>query len=1271
MPASDRGGPRRIDLAVLLDCNAGSIEAGVRTRGFGLHALISALPDAARPLAAWIPDIGLRQADVSVAFAKPVLGLYAEAGLVDDEEATAGLLIATAAGSQGGTTVAGLVVAAPIDLGETPLFGPMLAGIGIRDIQLAYASNALKAGELKVAGAPAQPAFAEGINLSFVLFGGGEQRPFRLSRESFLPDDPAPAPAPGPAPKAQDPAPPAQRPAGGPAVTWFDIHKTIGPLDIGRIGVAAADQRVGLALDAGLTTTVLTLVLKGFVVTLPTDGLGLPDISIDALELGVSAGNVRIDGSLLRAEHAAEAGRPAYTEYAGSLLIKAGAYGIAAIGAYASYEGAPSLFVFGVALGPFGGPPAFQITGIAAGFGFNRTLNLPPPERVAEFPFIRAARDEGGGLTDIAASGWIPPRRGSYWLAAGLQATSFELVKAFAVVSVEFGEELVVALLGIASIELPDRAIGSPYLSAELTLSAVLRPREGTFKATALLTNRSYVLHESCHLTGGFAFWLWFPPNEEHPGDFVLTLGGYHPAFDKPDWYPDIPRVGIDWRVSDRIQIRGGAYFALTPSCAMAGGALSLTFSAGDLKAWCTAHADMIFSWRPFWFDVSIGVSIGASYHLELGLISRTLTVELGADLHLWGPPVRGVAHVKWLVISFTIEINGGGRPEPQSKVLGSWDAFAATFLPKAPAGGAAPLESGPAAALPPADAICRLRAADGLLGTREDGADAVWLVSGARLALAVGTAIPATAATAGSHAFDGLPAAVHPLGNVALAGSPLKVTLRAWVDGGPGDPIGLDAWDWAPVHENLPASLWGPGNDGEPALGTDTVPALTGLTGTATAPEPQGPPALARSELDSAPLPAGALPVLGDAPRPGSAAQPDDPRAAVRDALTATPAAELRERVAAAFGLRAGDLAPVAERLDELLVGDPVIGPLGTTGVAHRGMAVRSVVRAPAPAAPAPRSMAAAPPRPRAPRLRAVAHRRLSPAALDGAPYAWLRPPQGAGRAYVDDRHAGAAEAGLARGHVAPHRGGQRTALAAGGAVVWRLDGAGAHRLVGDGALPLRIVALDAAGTVVLDANGADAAIPEGATVVAAAAGDDGSGGAGWYAATALLQLAPHVLLGHAVLVRSQAPVRVPARRRRGRASGLISGARLSGANLVLDTDGRVPGWLQTTVPDGTRTVVVGMRREDHAPVDPGSATAALAAGGTALDVTKVLVARGTAYLVCAAPGDAVVVRPAPGWRQDALLAFPLAPDALLADRPGRGLAATADGARTEVVLR
>ena len=129
----------------------------------------------------------------------------------------------------------------------------------------------------------------------------------------------------------------------------------------------------------------------------------------------------------------------------------------------------------------------------------------------------------------------------------------------------------------------------------ELDLEAVLKPAVGFFGLTALLSPNSYVLDPACHLTGGFALYSWFkdaPQPGPLSGDVVVTLGGYHPAFKPPSWYPTVPRLGLQWNIPEaNLQIHGGVYFALVPSCVMGGGDLQVVYQDGSLRAWLRAWA--------------------------------------------------------------------------------------------------------------------------------------------------------------------------------------------------------------------------------------------------------------------------------------------------------------------------------------------------------------------------------------------------------------------------------------------------------------------------------------------------------------------------------------------------------------------------------------------------------------------------------------------------------------------------------------------------------
>src|SRR5262249_18565494 len=91
-------------------------------------------------------------------------------------------------------------------------------------------------------------------------------------------------------------------------------------------------------------------------------------------------------------------------------------------------------------------------------------------------------------------------------------------------------------------------------------------------------------------------------------------------------------------------------------------------------------YADFLIAWKPFHYDIAMGVSIGVSATLGVDTgLSLTIAFELGADLHLWGPPFAGTARVTFYVVSFTVKFGNQEQHEPQPL---PWRDFSKSFLP-------------------------------------------------------------------------------------------------------------------------------------------------------------------------------------------------------------------------------------------------------------------------------------------------------------------------------------------------------------------------------------------------------------------------------------------------------------------------------------------------------------------------------------------------------------------------------------------------------------
>lgn len=602
---------------------------------------------------------------------------------------------------------------------------------------------------------------------------------------------------------------------------WFTLQKTLGPLYLARIGVRYQDAVLWILLDAALSALGLTISLQGLALGSPVDRF---DPRFDLTGLGVDYRNpaVEIGGAFLRTTVTDEQGR-SYDEYDGSAILKAKALTLSAIGSYAYLDGHPSLFIYAVLDYPIGGPSFFFVTGLAAGFGYNRGLVVPPVDQVAQFPLV--AKAVGGTAGDAAGSdkpaqrvaaelaalrSAVPPAIGENFLAIGIKFTSFQMVDSFALLTVAFGKRLEVNLLGLSTMVVPPPAPGEPAVTPlaeiQMAVKASFVPDDGFLGVAAQLTTASYLLSRDCHLTGGFAFSCWFPVSgtaAPNAGDFVLTLGGYHPDFRVPAHYPRVPRLGVNWKVNDQLAVKGEAYFALTPSMLMCGILLDATWNSGDLRAVIHAGADFLLAWKPYHYDAHAYAVLQVTYRFEL-FGTQEIRLDASADLHLWGPPFSGTARVSLSVIEFELAFGDAQQQAPQPI---RWDQFKQSFLPSAaPPGGASP--------------YCGIALRDGLLRKADRGTgatDDLGVVNPKQFLLATDSIIPSTRAVAGSSIdVSGLELSRVGVAPMAIPAGELTAThtIRIQHDGVAAEHL----FSFTPIIKRLPAALWG-GNPA-PSLG-------------------------------------------------------------------------------------------------------------------------------------------------------------------------------------------------------------------------------------------------------------------------------------------------------------------------------------------------------------------------------------------------------------------------------------------------------------------
>lgn len=606
----------------------------------------------------------------------------------------------------------------------------------------------------------------------------------------------------------------------GDGVFWIGINRTVGPLYFRRIGASLKGNELRFYLDATINIAAATLAFEGLSVGSPLDNFS-PTFDLRGLGIFFESGAISIGGALLRGKTMV-AGKEVET-YDGMVRIKTPAFGMTALGSYCEVNKQPSLFIFGVLELPLGGPPFLFVTGLAAGFGLNRYLKVPPVEKINQFPFVAAAMGSGSSTNDPfqllrTINDDIPPDPGQYFLAFGIKFTSFKLIDSFALLTFGFGKKLTLDVIGLSRLSVPPTlgAPISPLAQVEMAFRVGYDFDENALKMKAVLTENSYILSRNCQLTGGFAFYAWF--GGEHAGDFVLTLGGYHPSFKVPKHYPTVPRLGFNWKITNDLTMSGGAYFALTASAVMAGGSFNAVWASGNIKAWFKIGLDLILSWKPYFYEANVYASMGVQYRLVinlgfLGKIKKTFKVSIGAELKIWGPDFSGYATIDLKVISFKIRF--GARNKPKISTL-DWQEFATSFLPE------------------PKD-IGVLNVKEGLLKTTESKIN---VVDPDDFTVAFNTVIPISKTNLNTTAEN----ASFGIGTMGVveADSELKLTVFE------GNREVTEDFTFTPIQKNMPPALWGkadkPGVYKKADVNGGLLPNL--LTGFTITPSPKPSPA-------------------------------------------------------------------------------------------------------------------------------------------------------------------------------------------------------------------------------------------------------------------------------------------------------------------------------------------------------------------------------------------------------------------------------------------
>ena len=443
---------------------------------------------------------------------------------------------------------------------------------------------------------------------------------------------------------------------------WFTINKQFGPVKIAQIGVrvkaSGSDLDLTVLVDGEAEIAGLLAQVDDLSVTIPflqngkftADKFGLWTYDMAGCAISYTGPGLKVAGALRKTTLMDQA-QNEYIEYQGLCTIGTPTITLSAIGAFGrvpstNNDDYVTCFVIAAVDYPLGGIPEFFVTGLVGGLGVNRDLIIPPTKEIASSPFVRALDGFSNPIDALdSIRAHLPAKRDSYWFAVGVKFTTYQVLETKGVLFIKISDGFTIGILGLSSMSLPSKQFNIGYV--ELAFCAYFDSEEQVLMAKASLTDASYLFDKNCRLTGGFALASWF-----NRGEFLLSLGGYHPDFKAPAYYPKVDRLGLNWKPFSKLTVKGEAYFTICSSAVMLGGALSATYKAGRLSASFDAGVNVLVVFDPFYYSFDINIDLAIRYKTRW----KTFKAGLGAGLEIEGPKMRGKARVELWFVSFTVK---------------------------------------------------------------------------------------------------------------------------------------------------------------------------------------------------------------------------------------------------------------------------------------------------------------------------------------------------------------------------------------------------------------------------------------------------------------------------------------------------------------------------------------------------------------------------------------------------------------------------------------
>lgn len=452
-------------------------------------------------------------------------------------------------------------------------------------------------------------------------------------------------------------------------------HISLGPIEIVTLYVrvsigpdAALPIELSGAFSASLGPIQAAVDRIGVLATLsfPPDGgnLGPLDLGFafkppNGVGLSVDAGVVRGGGYLyIDAERG---------EYAGVLELDiAGIVSVKAIGLITTRmpDGSDGFSLLLVITAEFG-------TGIQLGFGFtligvggilglNRTMNPPAlvegvrSNAVASVMFPQdVVANAQRIISDLKA--FFPPQEGVFVIGpmAKIGWGTPTLVSLTLGVVIEIPGNI--AILGILRVALPTDDVAVIVLQVNF-IGAIEFDKKRVYFFAAIYDSRILFLT----LEGEMALLAAFGDD----ANFVLSVGGFHPAFEPPPLPVPVPRrVAIDIVNTPVAKLRVECYFAVTTNTLQFGARLDLLLGFDDFGITGNLQFDALIQFSPFHFVVNVSASVSLRV---FGF--RVLSIRLRFELS--GPTpwrARGTGSLSILFWEIEVDFDETFGPQDQA----------------------------------------------------------------------------------------------------------------------------------------------------------------------------------------------------------------------------------------------------------------------------------------------------------------------------------------------------------------------------------------------------------------------------------------------------------------------------------------------------------------------------------------------------------------------------------------------------------------------------